>query len=155
MIDLRENLERSLKMFQEKIMKNKIYRFVIFQLLLFGLFKICHAYVGIGISDVGTLGSSTGIEIDNITPDGYRLYQNYPNPFNPVTTITFSIEQTGIVSLKIYNTIGNEVAELLYKKLKPGHYSYKWNARGLASGTYFYRIKSGDFVATKKMVVLR
>ena len=86
-------------MFQEKIMKNKIYRFVIFQLLLFGLFKICHAYVGIGISDVGTLGSSTGIEIDNITPDGYRLYQNYPNPFNPVTTITFSIEQTGIVSL--------------------------------------------------------
>lgn len=135
-------------------MKNKIYRYVIF-LLLFGLFTISHADVGIGISDIGTLSSITGIEIESTKPDGYRLNQNYPNPFNPITEIGFSVAQSSFVKLKIYNSIGQIVAILINHKMTPGSYKVKFNASGLSSGIYYYKIHAGEFQSIKKMLLLQ
>lgn len=88
-------------------------------------------------------------------PQEWRLYQNYPNPFNPTTTITYSVPSTRYVSLKIYDVLGREVASLVDETTRPGTYTVTWDARGVASGVYFYRLKAGGFVETKKAVLLR
>jgi len=89
----------------------------------------------------------------------YSLSQNYPNPFNPSTIIEFSIpsdvETLLATSLKIYNTLGQQVAELLNKPLNSGNYEVEFNASHFASGVYFYRLQSGSFTETKKMIFLR
>jgi len=98
----------------------------------------------------------SGLEeiVDNI-PKVFSLKQNYPNPFNPTTTIEFSLPHTEQVTLKIYNILGEEVAALVSEKLPAGKYKYEWDARGLASGMYFYKLEAGDFVQTKKMLLIR
>jgi photosystem II stability/assembly factor-like uncharacterized protein len=96
-------------------------------------------------------------------PLEYSLEQNYPNPFsqiprfagNPSTQIAFSIPRSGYTTLKIYNILGREIAVLMAKKLEAGRYKVSWNTSGLPSGLYFYRLQSSEFVATKKMVLLR
>ncbi len=90
----------------------------------------------------------------------YTLYQNYPNPFNPTTTIKYSIPNVethghASVQIKIYDVLGREIATLVNKQQKPGYYEVNWNADNHSSGVYFYRIRSGDFVETKKMILLR
>jgi len=93
--------------------------------------------------------------------NGYVLSQNYPNPFNPSTTIKFSIPVTlsGVegffVTLKIYNSLGEEVAALLDKEFSAGVYEVEWNATALPSGVYFYKLKTEGYVETKKMLLLR
>ena len=97
-----------------------------------------------------------GIElIPGISPTGYVLSQNYPNPFNPATTIEFSISKTEFVTLKIYNILGEEVTNLVSGKLRAGEYQYTWHAGSLASGVYLYRLQVGDYVETRKMLLLR
>jgi hypothetical protein len=91
----------------------------------------------------------------NEIPFTYKLYQNYPNPFNPRTTIKFSILKNEHVSLKIYNSLGEEIAELVNKFLPAGSYSHEWNTEDLSSGIYFYKIESGNFTDTKKMILLK
>jgi hypothetical protein len=86
---------------------------------------------------------------------GYTLYQNYPNPFNPATTIEFTLSQTGFVSLKVFNILGEEVTTLVSKRLTAGSYKYDWDASSLASGVYLYRIQAGEFGEVKKMVLMR
>ncbi|MCS6988479.1 MAG: T9SS type A sorting domain-containing protein, partial [Chloroherpetonaceae bacterium] len=88
-------------------------------------------------------------------PFEYALDQNYPNPFNPVTTIQFSLEKAGRTTLEIYNALGQKVATLVDGDLNAGAHRYQWNASGLSSGIYFYRLRSGNFVATKKMLLVR
>jgi fibronectin-binding autotransporter adhesin len=88
-------------------------------------------------------------------PFEYALDQNYPNPFNPVTTIQFSLEKSGKTVLEIYNVLGQKVATLVDGNLSAGAYRYQWNASGMASGMYFYRLRSDNFVATKKMVLVK
>jgi len=88
-------------------------------------------------------------------PESYSLEQNYPNPFNPVTTIEFSLSRSGFVILKIYNLLGEEVATLVSASLPSGSYQYEWDASGMASGVYLYRLKAGDYIQTKKMVLMR
>ncbi|RCK71604.1 MAG: hypothetical protein IGBAC_1575 [Ignavibacteriae bacterium] len=88
-------------------------------------------------------------------PSNFVLHQNYPNPFNPNTTIKFEIPKTTHVTLKIYNILGQEVAELVNEEKKPGVYNVNWNASGFPSGTYFYRLKTTDFTYTKKIILLR
>jgi hypothetical protein len=88
-------------------------------------------------------------------PFEYALDQNYPNPFNPVTTIQFSLEKSGKTVLEIYNVLGQKVATLVDGNLSAGAYRYQWNASGMASGIYFYRLRSDNFVATKKMVLVK
>ena len=90
----------------------------------------------------------------------FKLFQNYPNPFNPITNIEFRIANFGFVSLKVYDVLGNEVATLVDKYLPAGNYEVEFNShsdegRNLASGIYFYQLKAGHFVDTKKMLLLQ
>jgi photosystem II stability/assembly factor-like uncharacterized protein len=93
-------------------------------------------------------------------PTEFRLEQNYPNPFNPSTTFTFDIGHSSFVILKAYDVLGKEVATLVNDHLKPGSYQISWNAIGpngtsLPSGLYFYQLRAGSFVGTKKMLLLK
>ena len=88
-------------------------------------------------------------------PVSYELYQNYPNPFNPSTTIKFATPKESNVNLSIYNVLGELVSTLVNEQKRPGYYEYKFDASNLASGVYLYRIKAGNFIETKKMVLLR
>ncbi len=91
----------------------------------------------------------------HFTPSEYSLLQNYPNPFNPSTTIRFSVVKRENVSLKVYNAIGQEVMLLLNKEFDPGFHEIDFNAKGLASGIYFYQLEAGNFKDVKKMLLLK
>jgi hypothetical protein len=88
-------------------------------------------------------------------PGNYELNQNFPNPFNPSTTIRFSIVNNEHVTLKVYNSIGQEVAELVNKELPAGSYTVDWNAENNSSGIYLYTLSTDNFSSTKKMILLR
>lgn len=88
-------------------------------------------------------------------PEGFVLYQNYPNPFNTNTIITFQLQKTNHITLKIYNANGEEVAQLISEKLTPGQYNFECDACSFSSGIYYYQLKADKFVATKKMVLLK
>jgi len=89
------------------------------------------------------------------TPKDFNLSQNYPNPFNPVTKINFALPKQGFVTLKIYDITGREVKTLVNEFKQSGYYSIDFNGSNLASGVYFYRIQSNDFVMTKRMVLIK
>jgi hypothetical protein len=97
------------------------------------------------------------LTLNNIStgPASYELKQNYPNPFNPSTSISFSLKTDGFTSLKIYNLLGQEVASLVNENLAAGSYDHTFNASGLPSGTYFYRLTSGNFTELKKMMLVK
>ena len=100
--------------------------------------------------------TQTGINtLSSEIPDKYTLSQNYPNPFNPVTNLEFGISELEFVTLKIYSIYGKEVATLVNNKLSPGTYKYNFDASGLSSGTYFYRLEAGKFNETKSMILLK
>ena len=88
-------------------------------------------------------------------PTNVQLMQNYPNPFNPETVIRYSIPKAEEVSLVVYNLIGEKVAQLIEEQKPAGNYTVEWNASDFASGIYFYRLQAGDFVQTRKMVLLK
>jgi uncharacterized delta-60 repeat protein len=88
-------------------------------------------------------------------PIQFTLYQNYPNPFNPTTTISFSLPSKSFVSLKVFDALGREVASLVSEELHAGTYSLQWNAAGSPSGVYFYRLQTGSFTETKKLLLIR
>jgi hypothetical protein len=85
----------------------------------------------------------------------YVLHQNYPNPFNPITNIRFEISKDDFVTLKIFNVTGKEITVLVNEELKRGVFKITFNGKKLTSGIYFYRIESGDYKETKKMVLLK
>ena len=98
------------------------------------------------------------IGIDDIVeeiPSCCNIYQNYPNPFNPTTKINFSIQKQGLVTLKVYDMLGREVAALINETKNAGNYSIDFNASKLSSGIYFYKLTSGDFSGIKKMVLIK
>lgn len=101
-----------------------------------------------GTTDIKELDS-------NKIPEQFVLYQNYPNPFNPSTTIRFSIPSSEFVTLKIYNTLGQEVIQLISKEMNAGTYSFNWNAGNIAGGIYYYRITAGNYSETKKLLFLK
>ena len=92
-------------------------------------------------------------------PTEYKLEQNYPNPFNPTTKIRYSIPNVGteltLSVLKVYDILGNEVATLVNEQKAPGYYEVDFNASQIASGVYIYRLLSGNFISTKKMLMLK
>jgi photosystem II stability/assembly factor-like uncharacterized protein len=100
-----------------------------------------------GALSVNTI--STGI------PGKYSLSQNYPNPFNPSTNIKYQIINNKLVTLKIYDILGKEIATLINEKQTPGYYEINWDASGYPSGIYFYRLTTGDFSETKKMFLIK
>lgn len=95
---------------------------------------------------------------DNISkqiPSGYFLDKNYPNPFNPTTTISFSLPRAGTVKLKVFNILGREVATLVDKWMMAGRHAVQFDANELSSGVYFYRLSTGNFQETKKMLLIK
>jgi photosystem II stability/assembly factor-like uncharacterized protein len=117
---------------------------------------------GNGIWAVGATGgiyyteATTSVNpISSNIPERYALSQNYPNPFNPSTKINFDIVRAGFVSVKVYNSIGQQVADLVNHEMAPGSYQAEFDGAALTSGIYFYTIKAGDFVQTKKMMLVK
>lgn len=105
-----------------------------------------------------TLLSKIITNVDNDTklfPSNFTLYQNYPNPFNPSTIIKYQIPQGGLVTLKIYDILGNEIKTLVKEYKGVGRYEVKFNASNLSSGIYIYRISANDFISSKKMLLLK
>jgi len=94
-------------------------------------------------------------EKEMIVAENYFLFQNYPNPFNPSTKISWQSPVSGWQTLKIYDVLGNEVATLVDEYKPAGNYEVEWDASGFPSGVYFYQLKSGSFVETKKMILLK
>jgi hypothetical protein len=111
-----------------------------------------------GVSEYSTLllfsVNDVGIQTADEFAD-FELYQNYPNPFNPSTTIEFDIPVPSEASIRIYNTLGMEVASLLAGSVSAGRHSVVWNATGFSSGTYFCRFRAGSYVVVKRLILLK
>lgn len=101
----------------------------------------------------------TSVEIDSventITPQKTILYNNFPNPFNPITIINYELTKNEKVELKIYDLLGREVQTLINMEQPAGKHSVNFDAKGFSSGVYYYRLKAGSFISTKKMIVLK
>ena len=111
-------------------------------------------YGGI-IINYSTLVTSVQNDKEYTVPTEFSLSQNYPNPFNPSTTIQYSIPESGNVRLKIFNTLGEEVAELVNEYQQANTYMVNFNGENLSSGIYFYQIRAGEYTETKKMVIIK
>jgi hypothetical protein len=104
---------------------------------------------------IGNLWNPVSVENEGKTVTDYSLSQNFPNPFNPCTQIKFALKKSGFVSLKVYDILGKEVATLVKSEFSARSYNVNFDASGLASGIYFYRLESGSFVQTNKMMLLK
>ena len=116
------------------------------------IYEVISSCGGGALTPAGNPDQVTGEEI---IPEGFALEQNYPNPFNPSTTIQYDLPVAGFVTLKVFDVLGREVAVLVQEYLKAGQYNVTFNAEGLPSGVYLYRIQAGDFVATKRLLLLK
>lgn len=94
-------------------------------------------------------------QISQLIPDRFALLQNHPNPFNPSTIIRYDLPMEGLVTIKIYDLLGREVKTLVDEHKSAGSYSVEFDARNLTSGTYFYRLTSGDFTEIKKLILMK
>jgi hypothetical protein len=97
----------------------------------------------------------TGVTDLSSLPTVYTLEQNYPNPFNPTTIISYALPKQSHVTLKVYDVLGRDLQTLVEEKQDVGVYTLKFDASGLASGVYFYRLVAGSFISTKKLMLLR
>ena len=104
---------------------------------------------------IGYVGAVGVTDKPSKLPFSYKLNQNFPNPFNPSTTINYSIPKESIVTLKIYNILGQEVKTLVSESKAPGNYNVRFNASELSSGVYFYSLKAGNYYQVKKMMLLK
>lgn len=117
---------------------------------------LIRAYVGFGVTDVDE-------QVAKTVPSKFNLDQNYPNPFNPTTTIRYSIpniadanfSSTSNVQLIVYDVLGSKIRTLVNETKQPGNYEVNFDARNLSSGIYYYQLKSGNYVATKKMILMK
>jgi hypothetical protein len=103
----------------------------------------------------GNYDYSDVILVENIAPENFELKQNYPNPFNPSTSIRYEVGKQQLVVLKVYDIIGEEITTLVNQEKSTGSYEIKFDASLLNSGVYFYTLKAGNFIETKKMILLR
>jgi len=128
------------------------------EILYNGIIEVVHNALGSpdSVYVVGN-GIITGIEDEllNTIPTEYVVYQNYPNPFNNSTVIKYSVPQEGLVALIVYNLLGEEVARLVNDIKQTGNYEVSFDATGLPSGIYFYKLQAGSFIETKKMILLK
>ncbi|MGA8265493.1 MAG: T9SS type A sorting domain-containing protein, partial [Ignavibacteriaceae bacterium] len=105
---------------------------------------------------VDTTSTTVGVEDPgNTIPQKYYLSQNYPNPFNPSSIINYEIPKSSLVTLKVYDVLGREVATLVNEEKHTGRYNVTFSASKYSSGVYFYRITAGNFSQIKKMVLLK
>jgi uncharacterized protein (TIGR02145 family) len=97
----------------------------------------------------------TGVLNESFIPDKFILMQNYPNPFNPSTKISYQIPEMSFVKLKVLDILGNEIETLVNEEKFIGSYDFEFDAAGLTSGIYFYQLKAGNYIETKKMLYLK
>ena len=114
-----------------------------------------HQFFSLNNNKINLFASSSENIESILNPSEYTLIQNYPNPFNPSTTIRFSLKTEGITILKIFNVIGEEVRTLINEFKDAGTYEIEFNASHLPSGVYIYKLQSGDFLSSKKMVLIK
>ena len=107
------------------------------------------------IDNDGAYEFSNQIEVNFNVPDNFELSQNYPNPFNPSTTISFNLPKSGVVTLRVYNLMGEEVKTLVEGYREAGIYKVNFNAEELASGMYLYRLNTNGFTETKKLLFMK
>jgi hypothetical protein len=100
-------------------------------------------------------GNLSAVNDNSTIPQKFALEQNYPNPFNPSTIINFSLAKSGQVKLSVYDILGREVALLVNERTEAGVHEVKFEGANLASGVYFYRLQAGDFVASKRLLLLK
>src|SRR5690606_4491548 len=100
-------------------------------------------------------GIKSGESKEAEIPKQYGLYQNYPNPFNPMTTIKYDLPKDGSVTLEIYDILGRKVVTLVNEYKSAGSYNHSFNASKYASGVYIYKLQAGDFVSSKKMILIK
>ncbi len=105
-------------------------------------------------SDPISVDVVTGVS-ENSVPLHFELFQNYPNPFNPTTQIKYQISEVSFVTLKVYDLLGRVVRTLLSENMQPGSYEMRFDATGLSSGVYLYRLQANGLVDTKKLVLMR
>lgn len=113
-----------------------------------------HVEIAEGIVPHYNMLYKSGMNADGTVTE-YSLSSNYPNPFNPSTVISYALPQSGLVTLKVYDILGNEVATLVNEVKSEGIHSVNFDASGLPSGVYIYKMQAGDFVQTKKMMLLK
>ena len=118
-------------------------------------FSISSADFSSWVIDTTIVVKPTDVEDDLSLPSAYTLEQNYPNPFNPITTIGFGIPEKGDVRLSVLNLLGEEIRVLLNEEKEAGYHSVDFDASELPSGVYFYQLNAGEFMSTKKMILLR
>jgi hypothetical protein len=99
--------------------------------------------------------SNTSVRTKVNSPMEFSLEQNYPNPFNPTTVISYQLPVISNVKLSVYDVLGKEVTTLVNEQKPAGNYTVQWNAAGLPSGIYFYKLQAGTYTATKKLVVIK
>ena len=117
--------------------------------------KVTSGYIYVDNLRLRYPGSVTGIENSNIVPGQFSLEQNYPNPFNPSTVINFNLIKSVKVSLKVYDILGRQVAELINRQLNSGAHSVTFNASGFSSGVYLYKLQTENGSSVKKMLLLK
>ena len=115
---------------------------------------------GWSVGATGTVVKLNGVPVavndpTTIIPSAYKLEQNYPNPFNPTTNITFALPKSGVVVLNVYDVLGKEVASLVNSFTNAGTHIVPFDASALSSGVYIYKITTGDFTDSKKMVLIK
>jgi hypothetical protein len=103
----------------------------------------------------GSFNYSGAVEVEVGGPAEFALEQNYPNPFNPTTNINYSLDKDGFVTLKVFNSLGQQVAELVRGFEKTGNHKVTFDGSGLSSGIYYYRIESGSNTLVKKMMLIK
>jgi hypothetical protein len=104
----------------------------------------------------GSSEYSEALEVEvNSIPARFSIEQNYPNPFNPTTTLRYSLPETSLTSIKIYDAVGKEVAVVVNEMKTAGTHQIEFNAVGLSSGIYYYSIQAGTFSKTKKMILMK
>ena len=125
--------------------------------LAIGKHSVIGEIIGYGISDTLwiTVNIINAVGEEPAAPQGYALENNYPDPFNPTTTIGYRLPFRSHVMLLIYDVLGKTVATLVNEQQNAGTYSISFNAGGLSSGTYFYRLQAGTFTETKKLTVIK
>ncbi len=115
---------------------------ILFILILFVITGICTA-------------QSVNEDNNQTVPVQYKLYQNYPNPFNPTTEVKYSLPEVSFVSIKVFNSLGNEVTTLVNEVEPAGNYKVVFNGKDLSSGIYYLQLKANDFLKVKKMILIK
>ncbi|MDP4117547.1 MAG: T9SS type A sorting domain-containing protein, partial [Bacteroidota bacterium] len=105
--------------------------------------------------DVVISSADDSKKMDNVIPNGFMLENNFPNPFNPETTIRYNVSVETNVSLRVYDLLGREVETLFSGRQSSGNHEYKFEGKNLSSGVYFYQLKAGNTVQTKKMMLIK